>query len=88
MAEIDDKVNTSILIMNMQCDDSYMLVSFQEIGYYDESGKMEEYGNFGCLFSKILYVSKIPYIYPKPASFYNEFIKSIQQKLSCCMEKE
>ena len=29
---------------------------------------------------KILYVSKIPYIYPKTASFYNEFIKSIQQK--------
>lgn len=46
VAEIDDKVNTSILIMNMECDDSYMLVSFQEIGYYDESGKLEEYGNY------------------------------------------
>ena len=46
VAEIDDKVNTSILNMSMECDDSYMLVSFQEIGYYDESGKMEEYGNY------------------------------------------
>ena len=46
VAEIDDKVNISILIINMECDDSYMLVSFQEIGYYDESGKMEEYGNY------------------------------------------
>ncbi len=37
---------------------------------------------------KILHVSKIPYIYPKPASFYNGFIKSIQQKMICCIEKE
>ena len=46
VAEIDDKVNTSLIIGNVQCDGMYMVVSFEEIGYYDKSGKIIEYDNF------------------------------------------
>ncbi len=46
VAEIDDKVNTCISIYSMQCNDLYMVVSFEEIGYYSKKGKYVEYDSF------------------------------------------
>ena len=46
VAEIDDKVNTRISIYRVQCNGAYMVVSFEEIGYYDKRGKIVEYDDF------------------------------------------
>ncbi len=46
IVEIDEKENTSITIFNIQCDGLYMVVSFEEAGYYNEKGEYIEYDSY------------------------------------------